>query len=108
MPGREGRPGGDQSLNDGGVMFIIIYADNDQLTCPLQWDADCEGAVHCWMGGKEPVAVFKDRKAARKAIEISVAWNRLKAAQDENANDDFTNPALRKHLRIVPLIELAK
>lgn len=64
-------------------MFIVIYDDEMGVVSPLQWDADCEGAIHCWCGS-DPIAVFPDRKAARKAIAVSEAWNRLLAEWPED------------------------
>ncbi len=83
-------------------MFIVIYDDGAGFIIPQQWDADCEGAIHSWLGG-DPVAVFSDRKAARKAIAVSEAWNRLLKTQGETFNDDFTDPKLRKRLKVVAL-----
>jgi len=82
--------------------FIIVYDDGQSLTIPQQWDDDCEGAVESW-DSTNPIAVFPDRKAARKAIAVSVAWNRLLKEQGETFNEDFTSPESRKRLRIVPL-----
>jgi len=83
-------------------MFIVIYDDEMGVVSPLQWDADCEGAIHCWCGS-DPIAVFPDRKAARKAIAVSEAWNRLLKAQGETFNNDFTDPKMRKRLKVVAL-----
>ena len=79
-------------------MYIIEYADGDCVHLPMGWDDDCDGAV-CVASDAADIAMFSDRAAARRAIDISAKFAALCKAQGKPANDDFL-PASRKHLRI--------
>lgn len=80
--------------------YIVLF-DNGELVFPMGWDADYAGAI-CCTGAHDSVAVFADRKAARQAIRVSVAFAKLRKAAGQPANEDFlTNVAQQIH--IVPL-----
>lgn len=79
--------------------FIIVWDDNQGVCVPMGWDPDCAGAVCGWYDGHR-VALFADRKAARKAIDISTKWALLRRAQGRACNTDFLG-ACRKHLNVV-------
>lgn len=80
--------------------YIVLF-DNGELVCPMGWDADYDGAI-CSTGAHGSVAVFTDRKAARQAIRVSMAFAKLCKAAGKPANEDFlTNVAQQIH--IVPL-----
>ena len=79
-------------------MYIIEYNDGDSLCIPMTWDDECAGAV-CSGASSSPVAIFPDRAAARRAIDISAKFAALCKAQGKPANDDFFPPC-RKNVRI--------
>jgi len=68
--------------------FIVVYDDEQSLCIPYAWDEDCKGALVA-ICGKQNAACFNSRKAARKAINISTAFARLKKTQGESVCDDF-------------------
>jgi hypothetical protein len=77
---------------------IVVYDDEQGICAPLGWDTDCEGALCC----VEPVVVFPDRNAARKAINVSARYNDLCREQGKsNRNTDF-DPECRPYIRIKP------
>ena len=82
-------------------LFMVLWDDEQGLCVPMMWDEDCEGAL---CGGAvrsiDRVAIFADRKAARKAIDISAKWNALRKAQGHVYNSDFEGDS-RKCLRVV-------
>jgi hypothetical protein len=80
------------------MAFIVVYDDQDCLCCPMGWNPECEGAIEVDGG---PVAMFDDRKAAQKAVAISVRFAELLKAQGKPANDDFLSG--KKHIKIRPL-----
>lgn len=80
-------------------MYMIVWDDDQGLCVPMAFDGDCAGAV-CAIGHKNKVAVFADRKSARKAIDISAKFAALCKAQGKPANDDFLGEC-RKNLRVV-------
>jgi hypothetical protein len=82
-------------------MFIVVYNDDDCLCLPMQWDSDCKGAL-CVCGTGD-IVVFSDRKAARRAIDISSKFAALCKAQGKPANEDFLGDC-RKHVRIMPCV----
>lgn len=84
------------------VGYAIHYWDCDGLDMAYTFDADVPGGV-CFRGEREPVALFADRKAARKAIRISELAARLAVERCESANTDFIDPKCRKNIRIVPV-----
>ena len=67
-------------------VFIVVFDDEMGLCVPYGLDPNCEGALSL----TEPVAVFPDRKAARRAIAISKNLAELVTAQGGPANTDFT------------------
>jgi len=82
------------------TQFIVAYDDGDCIFLPMQWDADCEGAI-CSTSRPDSVAVFPSRKEARRAINISRAFALLEKAQGKPYNSDFTEEL--KNIHIVPL-----
>jgi hypothetical protein len=78
--------------------FIVLWDDQQGVNCPMGWDADCAGAICCM---NDSVAIFSDRKAARKAIAISTKYALLCRAQGKPVNLDFLGEC-RKNLRVVP------
>lgn len=81
-------------------MYMVVFDDEQGLILPMTMDADCRGALCAW-GRGDTVALFRDRKEARTAINISAKFAALCKAQGTPANDDFLPPC-RKFLRIVP------
>lgn len=78
---------------------IVVYDDEGSLCLPYTFDPDCEGAV-CNADG--PVALFPDRKAARKAIRISTKFAELQLAQGVPCNEDFVN--YKRFIKIRPVV----
>ena len=78
--------------------FIVLWDDNMGITCLMGWDEDCAGAI---CASDDSVAIFSDRKAARKAIDISTRYAQLCIAQGNIGNDDFIG-SCRKCLLVVP------
>lgn len=78
--------------------FIVLWDDEMGVCCPMGWDDDCAGALCCL---HDTVAIFHDRKAARRAIDISAKYAQLCRAQSKPVNLDFIGDA-RKKLRVVP------
>lgn len=87
--------------------FIVVWDDQQGLSCPMSWDSDCDGAICGWLKG--PVAMFSSRQEARTAIRISTAHARLLIEQGKLKPDgsDFLGAAA-KCIRIVPLKGKAK
>lgn len=81
-------------------LFVVIYDDENGTTCPMQWDADCEGALVCWWGSGK-LATFASRKDARAAINVSAKFAALRKAQGKPENTDFTE--FRKNVKVVEL-----
>lgn len=81
--------------------FIVVYDDADCITAPMVWDSDCNGAICCGVSGKDQIAMFPDRKAANKAIEISTLHAKLCKAQGKPTNEDFLG-VFRKNIKVVP------
>lgn len=79
--------------------YIVVFNNQEGIEAPYGWDRECEGALEYI----EPVVVFPDRKAAQRAIRISVAKARLEKEQGRPANDDFL-PPYRKHVKIIPVV----
>ena len=67
--------------------YIVVYDDGEAVCAPMGWDTDCDGAV-CATSG--PIALFADRRAARRAIRISTAYAKLRREQCMPANGDFS------------------
>lgn len=84
------------------VGYAIHYCDYGGLDVAYTFDADVPGGISL-RDEREPVALFADRKAARKAIRISELAARLAVERGENANTDFIDPKCRKNIRIVPV-----
>lgn len=84
-------------------MFIVVWDDDQGICLPMGFDSECEGALE-GIAKKDCIAIFPDRKAAQKAIDISAKHAALRKAQGKPANDDFLGAA-RKNLRIVPCRE---
>lgn len=82
--------------------YIVVYDDEANVCVPMGWDEDCDGAI-CTSSYQAGVAVFPDRKAARRAIAISTAFVRLRFAQGLPDSEEFT--ASRKNIRIIKLVE---
>lgn len=82
-----------------GRLFMIVRDDDQGVCVPMGVDVDCHGAV-CGIERIGMVALFPDRIAARKAIDISAKYAALCKAQGKPADDDFLG-ARRKNLRIV-------
>lgn len=78
--------------------FIVLWDDEMGVCCPMGWDDDCDGALCCIT---DSVAIFPDRKAARRAIDISAKFAQLRRSQGKPVNLDFIGDA-RKNLRVVP------
>lgn len=83
-------------------MFLVVYDDQDCLCVPQVWDKDCDGAICTGnSNGKDTVALFDSRKAARAAIDISTKFAELCKAQSKPHNEDYLKPC-RKNIRIQP------
>lgn len=82
------------------IGYAIHYCDDGGLDIAYTFDAGVPGGVRC-RGTGEPVALFADRKAARRAIRISELAARLAKERGEIANDDFIDPKYRKNIHIV-------
>ena len=82
-------------------LFMVVWDDQLGVCVPMTWDADCEGAICSGCREEDEVALFVNRQAARKAIDISTKWNALLKAQGQPYSDDFSG-ACRKNLRVVP------
>ena len=80
--------------------FIVVYDDEDCVHAPYGWCNKCPGAIES-AGLDEPVALFRTRADAKKAITISVRWARLCEAKGEQVNVDFTEEI--KNVKIRPL-----
>lgn len=76
-------------------MFIVVYDDEGSLEVVYGADPDCEGAI-CPVDG--PAIAFNTRKAARAAIDISVAFAKLQKAQGKEHVSDFIE--FRKYVKI--------
>ena len=98
----------NQKSNDGAAvgavgtgdrvrLFLVVWDDEQGLCVPMAWDTDCEGAI-CAGGSTDKLALFRSRKAARKAIDVSAKFAALLRAQGKPANDDFLGG--RSNLRI--------
>lgn len=83
---------------NAGLGFIVLWDDEMGVCCPMGWDEDCDGALCCIT---DSVAIFPDRKAARRAINISAKFAQLRRTQGKPVNLDFIGDA-RKKLRVVP------
>ena len=81
--------------------FIVIFDDDQGLSCPMGWDKDCEGAIVAYTYG-EGIAVFGNKRDARKAITISRRSALLCESQGKPVNTDFTEGL--KNIRIEPLL----
>lgn len=81
-------------------LFVVIYDDENGITCPMQWDDECEGALSCWWGSGK-LATFASRKDARSAINVSAKFAALRKAQGKPENTDFTE--FRKNVKVVEL-----
>lgn len=77
--------------------FIVVFDDEQGLCAPMTWDQECEGAIEA-ASYNEKIATFPSRKAANKAISISVKNAALREAQGKTANTDFTES--RKFVRV--------
>ena len=82
-----------------GSACIVVWADDMGLCIPMGWDDDCEGAI---CGFQKDVALFSDRREARRAIDISTKFAALCKAQGKPANEDFLGEC-RRNVRVVPL-----
>ena len=80
---------------------IVVFDDEQGLCFPMCLDPDCEGAIYC---GDDPIALFPNRAAAMKAIKISKAQAKLKAAQGAIANTDFLECASFIKIKKVELV----
>jgi hypothetical protein len=78
----------------------IVVFDNQDLCVPLGWDDECEGALEY----SDPVVVFPNRKAARRAISVSKKYAALCKAQGKPANSDFL-PECADCIKIVRVVE---
>ena len=65
---------------------IVVFDDEQGLCVPYSLDEECDGAL-CL--NSKPVALFADRKAAQRAIQISVKYAELRKSQGLPPNDDF-------------------
>lgn len=81
--------------------YIVMYDDDMGLCVPQGWDEDCDGALCC---SNKPV-IFTDRKAAKTAISISVAFAKLCLAQGNRDKGDYLGDYL-KNIKIVPCEEV--
>lgn len=81
-------------------LFVVLYDDDNGISCPMAWDDDCEGAIR-GMWAKEKIATFASRKDARKSIDISAKFAALQKAQGKLENTDFTE--FRRNLKVVEL-----
>lgn len=86
-------------MSDKPEFFMVIF-DPDEMSVPMAWNGDCEGALCCLGGNDNTVALFTSRKAARAAIDVSAKWNALLKAQSKPYNDDFST--WRHKLSVVP------
>lgn len=84
------------------VGYAVNYDDDGVLDAMYTFDADVPGGVR-GRGTNEPVALFPDRKAARRAIRISELAARLAKERGEPAPEEFIDPKHRKCIRIVPV-----
>jgi hypothetical protein len=79
--------------------YIVVFDDQQGVCVPMGLSTDCEGAIEATSGD---VALFPDRRQARRAIRISTQFARLCREQGKPANDDFIAPGLEHvHIRRV-------
>lgn len=89
----------ENSEIDWTASSVIVVYDDDMGACfAMGLDDACEGAISCSTG---TVAVFANRKQARKAIAISKAFAKLCELQGGIVNTDFTDGI--KFVKVVPL-----
>lgn len=81
---------------------IVVFDDEQGLCAPMALDRDCEGALVSTGAWGDPVALFPNPAAARKAIRISTANTRLLTAQGKLANTDFTDAI--KCIKVLPVV----
>ena len=79
-------------------LFIVVYRGVDPVEFVYGMDPDCEGAL----GGMidQSVAIFQGKKAANRAITITVNWNKLLKSQGKVYNDDFLER--RDQIHVIP------
>ena len=81
----------EKPATTGRRYYSVIFDDDMGMCAPMGWDADCDGAL----AYGEPVVVFPNRGAARKAIRISRLWNALLRERGETTNSDFDPEAVK-------------
>lgn len=86
--------------NQNQKQFLVLYDDENGITCPMMRDTDCDGALCAWCSPNK-IAMFRTRAAARKAIVISTKYAELMKSQGKPENTEFTK--FRKFIRIVEL-----
>lgn len=84
--------------------YIVVYDDEGGLCIPMGQSSDCEGAI---AASSTCVALFGDKRQARRAIRISTQYARLCREQGKPANDDFLGDGL-KRVKVIPAVEVAK
>ena len=77
---------------------MVVFDDGQCLYVPMGWDTDCDGAL-CCVGD---AVVFPDRTAARRAINISTAYAKLRKSQGLPWNEDFIETI--RHVKIAPVV----
>lgn len=79
------------------MKHCIVFYDDDHGCWPYGLDPDCEGALSTG----QPVALFPNRKSARRAINISKKFAQLQKAQGKIHNTDFTDSIAHVKIRVV-------
>lgn len=71
------------------VGYIVMWSDFDGgLVQPYTWADDCQDALQL-AGPDDDLAFFDSKKAARRAINVSVAFAKFNRLRGQPANDDF-------------------
>ena len=84
--------------------FIVVYDDKMDMCMPYAFSKECRGALEPTCAGGI-LALFKTRKDARKAINISAAFARLQISQGVSYNHDFLGVE-RVNVRVLECKEL--
>jgi hypothetical protein len=82
------------------VGFFVVFDDQSGCCAPMTLCAECEGALE-YAGPQDVMATFATRALARRAINISKCYAKLRKTQGKIHNSDFLEQC--KHLRIAPL-----
>jgi len=102
MPKEQTKTETPAAIRSSGLVrhYVVLWDDSMGVCCPMDWDADCAGAICCF---SKSVAMFDSLKSARKAIDISTKYALLCKAQGRPVNLDFLGEC-RKKLRVVECV----